>query len=441
MVRSLRRAVTVGVLVGVTGCGLGVAGLSDGASRDGGVDASGVAMLANLGEASTSGDATQNTGGDDGMTNADAESEGGAQLGDDADQGPDGADDAGGSIDAGQVPDASQTIDAGGPPPVDAGQAGQDGATGSTGDAGHDAGQVVDAGGPPPVDAGGGAGPCTNTDAGCVVVPTGWELVAFAPSQATACPTGFGTPTNLVEGPNASSACGCGTCTTSTQPTCTSGAVGLTYDTKSSGFGAFCIFPSTSLANSPAGACSTSLAPGAYDTYYLEFTAPAASGGVCAAPTTTGTVTYAASDRTCTPTSLAAANCSGGACAPTLTGPYEACITPTAPGQVACPAGPLGVQHIVGTSATFSCAACSCAVTGTCAGTVTMYSDTACTKNPTAYSTGTCDDVVGGTGNPTADYNSYKYAGGAVSKVKCTATAGAAQNVALNNETTICCAQ
>src|SRR5580692_7210265 len=39
--------------------------------------------------------------------------------------------------------------------------------------------------GPAPPDA------CTNAAGPCVVVPSGWALVAFAPSQASSCPAGF----------------------------------------------------------------------------------------------------------------------------------------------------------------------------------------------------------------------------------------------------------
>jgi hypothetical protein len=397
-------------------------------------------MIANLREAAAPGDDATQAGGDDGMSNADTgATEAGAPLDDadtdssssnDADQGT--GNEAGGSIDAGPGPDATVPVDAG--VTVDAGHD-----AGSTVDAGH----AVDAGGPPVdagQDAGSDAGPCANLGASCVVVPTGWALVAFAPAQSTACPTGFGSELDVVEGPDAGSACSCGTCSTTTQPTCASGAVGLSFDTKTSILGGTCLLPRASLANSPAGTCRTDLAAGSYETYDLEFSAPAASGGVCAAPTVTGAVTYTAEDRTCTPVSLAAANCSGGACTPTLTSPYEACISWTTPGQVACPAGPLSVQHVVGTSATFSCSACGCSVTATCAGTLTMYSDIGCSKNPASFSTGACTAVVGGAGNSTADFTSYKYSAGAPSKVKCTATAGTAEDVTLTNETTICCA-
>src|SRR5581483_9910320 len=113
---------------------------------------------------------------------------------------------------------------------------------GSGGDDGSD-GAIADAptGGPEAGEAGPVPGGCDG-GAGCVVVPPGWTFVAFAPSQATPCPAGYAAPTgatsDLVEGQDTSTACTCGSCTVTGQPSCASGTVGVYYDYVSSSPGA-----------------------------------------------------------------------------------------------------------------------------------------------------------------------------------------------------------
>jgi hypothetical protein len=285
--------------------------------------------------------------------------------------------------------------------------------------------------GPAPPDA------CTNAAGPCVVVPSGWALVAFAPSQATSCPAGFDAAPaqNVVEGPQASGACGCGACSVTQPPSCASGAIAVAYDKDFSGSCDLVAMPSP-LGNAPAGSCGTDIYQGSYATFDVRYAAPAPSGGACTSPGVqmSGGVTYASQDRVCQSGGPQAASCDGGVCRPTVAGPYAACIA--APGAVACPPGSLSVAHQVGTSASLSCADCSCAVTASCSGTLTLYTDTTCTTGPYAISTDVCVGI-----SSAATYKAYEYTGAAAKDVGCQAgTPAAAQSIALADEQTVCCA-
>jgi hypothetical protein len=278
---------------------------------------------------------------------------------------------------------------------------------------------------------------CAGASGTCVTVPTGWTLVAFAPAQTSPCPTGFDTAPSqdLVEGPSAASACACGSCTMTAAPSCNAGAIAVTYDTDFSGTCGKVATPSP-LSNSPAGACLTDIFQGSYASYDVQYTAPAATGGTCSAPGVqkSGGVTYAAQDRVCQPNDAQASNCTGDVCRPTLAGPYAACIA--APGALACPAGPLSAAHQAGTIGTLTCPDCPCTVTGTCSGTLTLYTDTACTKAPYAISTDVCVGV-----SSMSTFKAYEYKGAAPKSVTCEANAPSpGQGVTLTGEQTICCA-
>jgi hypothetical protein len=298
-----------------------------------------------------------------------------------------------------------------------------------------DPGAPVSDGGPP---TGSTNNPCAKSAAGCVAVPAGWTLVAFSPSQASSCPTGFdATPSqDVVEGPTPASACTCGACSVSQPPSCAAGSIAVNYDSTTVGACDKKANPSP-LGNSPAGSCGTDLFVGDYSSYVIEYVAPPPSGGACTAHgvPTTSAVMYASRDRVCLPDSAKAASCDGGTCHPALSSPYAACIA--APGDVACPAGPLSVQHKVGTSASVSCGDCSCSVTAACSGTLTLYTDTGCTKGPYAISTGVCVGI-----SSAATYRAYEYTAGSPTNIACQAGApSAAQSVTLAGPQTICCAQ
>jgi hypothetical protein len=278
---------------------------------------------------------------------------------------------------------------------------------------------------------------CTNVTGPCVAVPSGWTLVAFAPAQSAACPAGFDAAPSqdVFEGPNAATACSCGGCTVTQDPTCAAGSIAVHFDSDSSQTCGSVANPSP-LSNSPAGTCLTDIYQGSYAIYDVQYTAPAPSGGVCSAPGVPNgnAVTYASKDRICQLNDPQAASCANGACKPVLSGSYVACIA--SPGHVACPAGPLSVAHDVGSSASFTCADCACSIAATCSGTLTLYSDSSCNATGVSVATGVC------TGVSRASVKAYKYVGAAPMGVGCMAGApGGAQNVALSGEQTICCAQ
>jgi hypothetical protein len=292
----------------------------------------------------------------------------------------------------------------------------------------------------------GDGGPCTGGTPGCVIVPPGWSLVAFSANQGSACPGGFQNQTDLVEGPDATSACACQSCTVTQPASCATGTVSVFYDTAGPGPGAgTCGMPGsvTPLGNSPAGSCATDIYKGSYNTYDIEYVPPAATGGACTAPgTASGTVSYAAHDRSCSPASPASAGCVGDACMPSLTGTYQACITQS--GDQACPAGNLGVKHTVGTASSVACSDCGCSVTAQCTGTVTLYTDNRCTQKPLAVpADGNCHNIktLNGGANYTTAVAAYTYAGGTPT-TQCAATGtSSAQSVSLTNLSTVCCAQ
>jgi hypothetical protein len=199
----------------------------------------------------------------------------------------------------------------------------------------------------------------------------------------------------------------------------------------------------TPLGNSDAGACATDIFKGNYNNYDIEYVPPPATGGACTAPgAASGSVSYAAHDRTCSPVSAASAGCIGDACMPSLTGAYRACIMQSA--DSACPSGSLSVRHTVGTGLSFACTDCGCSVSAQCTGTVTLYTDNKCTKMPLAVpADGNCYNIktLNGGVNYTTAVAAYTYTGGTPT-MQCAATGtSSAQNVSLTNVSTVCCAQ
>ncbi len=283
---------------------------------------------------------------------------------------------------------------------------------------------------------------CASGAGPCIVVPTGWTLVAFAPSQSTACPAGYTTGSmDFVEGPTAgASKCACGSCSVTTPPTCNSGEIPVHYDnTIGAGVGTCDLVaqPGTGpLINSPPGSCGTDLYQGSYAGFDISYTSPPAAGGVCVAPgVASGTATSTGADRACPADTPHAANCNGNVCSPTVADPFKPCIL--ASGAIACPAGPLSVRHEVGSAVSTACPNCSCATAASCSGTVTVYTDTACTAGPYKVpADGSCNAIH----LQRASYNSYIYSGGAPMDVTCSASAPGAPTATLTNPTTICCA-
>ena len=309
-------------------------------------------------------------------------------------------------------------------------ESGTDEAEGATDDAGSPPPPPP----PPPV-------PC-DASAGCYVLPTGWSIVAFAPNQTAACPTGFAVaaPNDLVESPNASSACTCGgACTVGSAPTCINGELLVSYDVNNPVGPNTCGTPGTTQSNDPPGGCDTDIYNGSFSGLDLKFTAPGPSDGQCASPgQATGTVTYGAQDRACQPDSTQAAGCTGDACSPNVAAPYAACIAHGA--NVACPAGtPFTVPHTVGSGATVACTGCDCAITADCSGTVEFFSDTACSKGELDVGAdGGCQPGAPASLTATT-FGSYKYVANAPTSVACTSSGTSTGTATLTHQQTICC--
>ncbi len=280
---------------------------------------------------------------------------------------------------------------------------------------------------------------CVLGTGGCVLVPPGWNLVGFASTTDAGCPPGLASPsTDVLEGPTApAGACACGTCAVTTPPTCT-GKVDIGFDIDGTHSCAFPGAPSSN-ANNPAGGCGQDLFLGTESSgIEAKLTPTPPDGGVCASSGVLqkANVIYAAKGRVCTPASPAAIGCAGSTCTPSLAAPFGACIAQA--GDQACPAGNFSVKHLVGTDVTANCGTCGCSMTGACAGTYTLYTDTGCAVNPTVLTVnGTCVRNAAMDGQ---SYKSYRYALSPTG-VGCTATGTApvAQNVALVGSQTVCC--
>ncbi|HWX75106.1 MAG TPA: hypothetical protein VNZ05_07365 [Solirubrobacteraceae bacterium] len=76
-------------------------------------------------------------------------------------------------------------------------------------------------------------------------------------------------------------------------------------------------------------------------------------------------------------------------------------------------------------------------MSASCSGTLSLYTDTGCTRGAYGISTGVCVGI-----SSAATYRAYEYTAGAPTNVTCQpAAAGPAQNLALTGPQTICCAQ
>jgi hypothetical protein len=289
-------------------------------------------------------------------------------------------------------------------------------------------------------------GPTCTPATGCYIIPSGWTLVPFAQNQSSPCPSGYGSPANVVEGPIASSECACGTCMITTNPC--PGPIAVDYDNHgggSDGGAGSCGLPGApaQMSNSPTSACGTDMYTGgagllSYDNFDFKYTPQpngVGNGGVCSTPgSVSGPVQFASSDRVCTPNNGQSGNCTGNQCMPSYPSPYEVCIAQN--GNQICPA-PFTAQHLVGTGlSTYTCSSCPCSVAADCTeGTLKLFTDNKCKNGEFDISAnGTCEYP----NPPSNSYQSYIYEpNGVACNITGTSTA---QGASLNNEQTICCA-
>ncbi len=199
-----------GLAATAIGCGLDANGLL-GSGDDGGDSVLDAEMSAPDGtlifDASGPDDATISTKGDTGPTTGDGS--GGADTGNHDGAGPDtGGSDTGvpdtGAHDAGMH---DTGVDTGGPDACDSVEICNNGID-------DDCNGLVDC-----------ADPACTAGWTCTAapVPSGWSVVSYAQSSRPACPAGYGTPADVVEGPiGAPATCGC-TCNVTTAGSCESG--------------------------------------------------------------------------------------------------------------------------------------------------------------------------------------------------------------------------
>ncbi len=271
------------------------------------------------------------------------------------------------------------------------------------------------------------------SSAGCFVMPDGFGLVAFgATAHGVACPTGFTSPTDTVEGPTlAAGACSCA-CSVTTQPSCATGTLVGHFDTAGSGL---CDSAGGDLANM---GCGTDGYLGPFGTgNEHRFKPPAPTGGACSATANNdpGKLTYAAQGRICA--AAVTPECNGKVCPPSGAAPFAVCIATT--GDVACPAG-FPTKHLVGASASFTCSAgCTCGgVTATCKGKVNYFASGDC-SGAVGMSV-IADDACHSTDAAGASFGSHAYVPFTPQNVACTKTGGTTPSTpVLSQSGTVCC--
>ena len=219
-------------------------------------------------------------------------------------------------------------------------------------------------------------------------------------------------------------------------PTCPRGPIDASFDLG----GLTCGVQGKPAQMKNTGPCSTDMWTGQsfpdYTRMDLKYSPPAATGGTCTAQGTPQPlqVTYAASDRVCTPQTPP---CTAGRCTPAFGAGIKVCVEAT--GAVSCPGTPFTEQHLIGGPATFTCSAgCTCQVSATCAGTMKLFTDGKCKNNELDVP---ADGACHNPSHPAKTYGSYQYSPAAPTGVGCAAAgASTAQNLALPDQHTVCCA-
>jgi hypothetical protein len=178
--------------------------------------------------------------------------------------------------------------------------------------------------------------------------------------------------------------------------------------------------------------------PLGYQSLDLSYSLPAPTGGTCSPSSLTNTnnLTYAAHDTICTPNTEP---CTGNECTPSF-GSLDVCITTS--GSTSCPGSPFTHQHIVGGPATFTCSgsSCGCQVTGTCPGSLSLYTSNNCTGTPQSVPVdGQC--LNGSTAFNSNTYGSYEFAAGTPTSSCDPTGTSTAQNVTQPDLQTVCCTQ
>ncbi len=276
---------------------------------------------------------------------------------------------------------------------------------------------------PPPVDAG-----ICATDANlCQApdVPSGWSPVAYVENPTSACPTtDWSTQddyvTNVTMG---TAACTCN-CTTTADPSCTTGTISTFYSN-----GSGCGSTGLSLQFTNGGCVNLN---GNLANYYSSTAlAPSGSGSCTVASSSSGSLSTTPA-RLCLPTT----SCQSAACGGAAPTGYAACIV--ADGDQACPNGSsFSVKHAVAKSASATCTSCgsSCSVTGTCTNPqVHFFSAQNCN---TALVTLPSDTTCNATNHGNQNVQSANYT--ATGNFTCSTTATSTAQITPTTPRTVCC--
>jgi hypothetical protein len=226
------------------------------------------------------------------------------------------------------------------------------------------------------------APPCDEST--CGMPPTSAKRVALV-DRSVACPAGFDS-TDVVE-ETSGDGCGC-SCSIAAAPSCpAAGGIATSY-----GDSPACATAGPTLIAVDSSTCS-SFGSGSTLPGYVRATPPGPVGGACGPSPSTKDVSRPR--RICEPRA--------GTCAePICRSPFVECI------EIAgsCPSS-FPTARRIGTSASVSCPACTCALSATCTGTFTLY-DKGCTGSISASirADGTCIAMPGA---GTSGYSDFKY--------------------------------
>jgi hypothetical protein len=253
---------------------------------------------------------------------------------------------------------------------------------GAAGDAGAQDAQLLE----------GDASVC-GPDGRCVPLPNGWTPVTYDEARSFAdCPTGFAKEPDALSGPAAvPGACTC-VCADadSGAPTC-AGQIANSFGTGDCTMKAGQPFGSTQYVP---GTCSREMHRGPVPMEYNNFVPPVPSGNCGGVGVQQpANVTFAVDAHVCAATT---ALCGTGRCVVSIGPAVHACITE--PGDVACPvafAG--GLRVVAGTGPDYSCGPCACAPAPACNGSISIYTDDACSVLLGTYAAdGSCLSQAGG---------------------------------------------
>ena len=280
---------------------------------------------------------------------------------------------------------------------------------------------------------------CASSGFVCTpAVPSGWSLVAYDRDSRPPCPSGWGSSSPLVEGPDGGAACGCA-CGAYQGDPCLGGSLSLSLGQNQCGCS-----QTQNLALASDGGCNPIGHPigqpcGTWGDGKVAALTPVSLS--CSETRTLPPVGFATQGETCVPVAGIGAGCSaGGSCVPSPA-PAAGCIE-AAGAQTVCPAG-FSTLSIVYSPADVAderqCEACGCvsAATSCAAATLTLYDDSSCTKGEvTVPADGKCDDI---TGDP-SDAGWFVYrATPDTTACKGPATSPITGGLATGNPKTICC--